>query len=523
MSTGSTSLDGFEHVVVLMLENRSFDNLLGYLYEGGVPPHPPLGGTFEGVNPSLSNPDGKGQPVPVAKSTNYHKPYPDPGEEFDHVKTQLFGSRSQAGGTPTMQGFVADYCETLTHLKEAKGWPGSPDEESRQIMNCFDTSRVPVLSQLATDFAVFDHWFCAVPSQTWCNRAFWHADTSWGWVNNPQPSPLDDEWGLERWLKVSVGPTLFDRLEAKFGRGSWHVYSDMPLEFAFTKLIHFADLKEKHGRDYFRPLETSGLLGNFFTDCRHGNLPRYSFLEPHFVDHLEGLHWHDDMHPSSYDSILYGPTEPGTVMLGDRLIWRVYQAIRWSEGPSNWRNTLLIITFDEHGGCYDHVRPPSATPPRASTFNTGSGQRSFPFDRLGVRVPTVMVSAHIRQNTIVNAPMQHGSFLRTMSRKWSLESLGPRQDSAAEFTPVFTAATLRDVSDWPDWSTYPGPALPEQPAWPDLTEIALNELQKSYFRALQAIAGLDATDTASRLATLADARRFLQAADARGVFRSGSQ
>lgn len=123
---------------------------------------------------------------------------------------------------------------------------------------------------------------------------------------------------------------------------------------------------------------------------------------------------------------------PGTVLLGYRLIWKVYQAIRNSKSSkgNNWWNTLLIITFDEHGGCFDHVPPGEATAPDSTNFNTGSGEEGFDFKRLGVRVPMVMVFSHIAPNRIVNTTIDHCSFLKTLQQKWSLESLGPRQDAA---------------------------------------------------------------------------------------------
>src|SRR6185503_8007376 len=105
----------------------------------------------------------------------------------------------------------------------------------------------------------------------------------------------------------------------------------------------------------------------------------------------------------------------------------------------------------------DHVPPGSATPPDSSGFNTGKGQEGFPFDRLGCRVPMVMVSAYIAANTIVNSPMHHCSFLQTMQQKWGLTSLGPRQDTAPPFTEVSTA-TQRNLDSWPDWKVYPGPS-----------------------------------------------------------------
>ena len=473
-------LNTFEHVVVLMLENRSFDNLLGFLYQDGVPP----GKQFEGVTGNnLSNPDESGNPVPVSTQSDFHQPYPDPGEEFDHITAQLF-SGDLPVGPPQMQGFVKDYYNTLALLTK---WSGSPAVQSRAIMQCFTPAQLPVFSALAQQFAVFDHWFCAVPSQTWCNRAFWHAATSWGWVNNP-PITKTDPWNLDQWALWSRGRTLFDLLETQFGKGSWHVYEDLAVPF--TKLIHWGDLKDKVGEDYFRYLEGGRpFFKNFFNDCAKGRLPKYSFIEPHFINFFEDVIWHDDMHPSSFDSVLYSDGGPGSVLLGDRIIWKVYQAIRDSRSASgnNWQNTLLIITFDEHGGGYDHVPPPLTVSPDPAEFNTGQGQEDFDFLRLGVRVPMVMVSAYIQPNTIVNSPMDHCSFLQTMAQKWGLPSLGLRQDFSPAFTEVFSS-NMRTLDTWPDWKAYPGPASTlNVPALKTITVdgAELNDLQKSIVNAIR--------------------------------------
>jgi len=508
MQNQPSPLDTFEYVVVLMLENRSFDNILGYLYQNGVPP----GKQFAGVvGNNLTNPDEEGNPVPVSIQTDFHQPYPDPGEKYDHITEQLFSGPSPTG-TPAMQGFIKDYFNTLTELRK---WPGPIDAQSKTIMQCFTPSSIPVLSALATQFAVFDHWFCAVPSQTWCNRAFWHAATSWGWVNNP--GLFGAPWDLDNWATWSSGTTLFDLLEAKFGVGSWHVYEDLAV--GLTKLVHWGDLKDKDGEDYFRYFEGGEpFFTNFFRDCASGNLPKYSFIEPHFINFFEDVMWHDDMHPSSFDSPLYSDGGPGSVLLGDKIVWKVYQAIRNSQSSNgnNWQNTLLIITFDEHGGGYDHIPPPSATPPNAAGPDNGTGQEGFGFDRLGVRVPMVMVSAYIAENTIINTEMHHCSFVQTMAQKWGLQpSLGPRQDTAPPFTEVF-GPILRDLKTWPDWKTYPGPAstLDESVrSQVDPGSEPLNDLQKSIIEAISKFYAHDPGLSAILVNTAGDAKRFLEAAE----------
>jgi phospholipase C len=504
-------LDTFDHVVVLMLENRSFDNILGYLYQDGVP----AGKQFAGVvGNNLSNPDENGNPVPVSIQTNFHQPYPDPGEEFAHITAQLFSGASTSS-VPQMQGFVKDYFNTLSLLP--KKWGGSPAAQSPAIMQCFTPASLPVLSGLAQQFAVFDHWFCAVPSQTWCNRAFWHAATSWGWVNNPPLDPAN-QWNLDHWAVSSAGKTLFDLLEAQFGAGSWHVYEDLAVPF--TKLIHWGDLKDKVGENYFRYFEGGRpFFTNFYHDCAKGRLPKYSFIEPHFINFFEDVIWHDDMHPSSFGSEIYSDGGPGSVLLGDRIVWKIYQAIRNSHSKSgnNWQNTLLIITFDEHGGGFDHVPPGPAVSPDRSKFNLGQGEEGFKFDRLGVRVPMVMVSANIAANTIVNSPMHHCSFLQTMQQKWGLTSLGPRQDTAPPFTEVFSS-TARTLDTWPDWKTYPGPSTKLDMALVQevsLDDVQLNDLQISI---VNAIREFYVTDPAMALAptqitTARDAKELLERAE----------
>ena len=495
MGSDSSPLTTFEHVVVLMLENRSLDNILGNLYQNGTP----SGKTFDGVaGKTITNPPMSGPPIAVSVGADFHQPYPDPGEEFDHITYQLYSS-TKASGTPQMQGFIKDYYAVLESLTK---WKGSAAQQSPVIMKCFAPASIPVLNALATNFAVFDHWYCAVPSQTWCNRAFWHAATSWGWVNNPPPFASSNPWGLEHWAQYSATPTLFDLIEQKFGRGNWLVYEDLAVPF--TKLVHWGDLKNKSGEDYFRYLEGGHpFFRNFFDDCAHGDLPKYSFLEPHFINFFDDVMWHDDMHPSSFDSVVYSDGGPGSVLLGDRLVWKIYQAIRNSKSGrgNNWQNTLFIITFDEHGGCFDHVPPPTVTPPDSKTFNPGTpgqctpgqGEECFDFKRLGVRIPTVMVSASIAANTIVNTPMHHCSFLKTMQQKWGLSSLGPRQDTAPPFTEVF-ASSSRPLDTWPDFKTYPGPSSTldsTRMRGVDLSAMPVNGLQASILNAILELYGTD--------------------------------
>ena len=506
-------LDSFDHVVVVMLENRSFDNILGGLYPDGVPADAPLGKTFEGVmkdcfvKPKLKNPIPKDAPnnhdnkndIAVSMTSDYHQPFPDPGETYPHVNTQLFNrpNSKDCGDkqypynlpthpipTPCMNGFVTDYIENLTY-NETHCPPSSPPfEKYAQIMQFFDPVAIPVLTTLATEFAVFDHWYCSVPSQTWCNRAFWNAGTSWGHVVNGASSdtdhPIENTLG---WIKDSIGKTIFNQIQDSKSDLTWNIYTDdiIPL----TGIIHHRALA-----DHF--FHFKNVYHDFLHDCQNGTLPSYSFVEPRFICN------HNDMHPSSFDKALEDGKEAiGTVLLGEKFVLDIYNAIKKSNGDKNgkgssWKNTLLIITFDEHGGCYDHVSPPPhAIPPDLKGYKLWM---EFKYDRLGVRVPMIMVSANIAKHTVVNDRMDHTSFMKTMQEKWEKSAPGKfppltaRVKASPEFhSSVFTSPEKRPPEDWPDPKlAKPIPADQEKL---DCSNLPLNNLQRSIAGGAKAIMG----------------------------------
>jgi phospholipase C len=166
---------------------------------------------------------------------------------------------------------------------------------------------------------------------------------------------------------------------------------------------------------------------NFFTmaafidDARAGTLPSYAFLEPRLVVN------HNDQHPP-VDDFLFTNSE----LAGEQLIHDVYQAVR--NGPG-WERTLLVITYDEHGGCYDHVPPPRATPPDPHHL---AGQYDFRFDRHGVRVPAVLVSPYVEPGTVVHTLLDHTSIIRTVTNRWGLQPLTERDKAASDLSEVLT-------------------------------------------------------------------------------------
>jgi phospholipase C len=398
-------LEKIEHIVVLMLENRSFDHMLGFLYEG-TGHVSPLGHPFEGLTGSESNPDGNGKPVPVFRiqpsATNpYRMPGANPGEGFQNTHVQLFGSATAT--TPavaTCNGFVKNFAATIGTPNHAP----LPGTVASNIMGMFTPDMLPILSGLARGYAVCDHWFASVPSETMPNRAFALAATSLGSVSDPPyhgPVPT-----------YATG-SIFGALSAK--GVSWMVYGYT--QPAYTR----NNFKDTYAADESH----FGLFAAFQKAAASGTLAAFSFLEPSWGSAGNSQHPNNDVRP------------------GEQLLHDVYYALR--HGPAaQWNSTLLIITYDEHGGCYDHVPPPlGATPPDALKDKSG-----FDFTRFGVRVPTVLVSPLIAAGTVFRAPagstpLDHTSILKTVETRWGLPPLTKRDAAAIDVGGVLTLASPR--------------------------------------------------------------------------------
>jgi phospholipase C len=447
-----------DHVVVIMFENRSFDNLLGRLYEPGEV------ASFEGVSGrDLSNPipdwaaDGSGRTtVPYGVAAGMNVPSPDPGEEYQHVNTQLYGLIDPPGNRgkpparmtapynapddparpPTMDGFVADFISTCT---AELGRPPGYDEYA-QIMTGYTPAQLPVTSGLARGFATFDHWFCDVPSQTFANRSFFHAASSSGYVVNVEPAGS--------FAVHNRAETIFERLESH-GQ-TWRVYCDPPSHISLTGIIHAPRLHGRFRTNFFS-------TGQFLQDAASGQLPAYSFIEPNL------LYGHNDMHPA-FDALYPGMDvdPPSSLLGGEQLLARIYDAIRSSAAPggSNVYNTLLMVNFDEHGGTYDHMPPPPAPPP---VLSAPIGQFGFTFRRSGVRVPAIAISAWIPERTVITSEYRNTSVLRTLRERWGLGGpLTGRDAVAAGIAPVLTLDRPRPPEEWPDAVPLPVPPFRPQ-------------------------------------------------------------
>ncbi|HXD32556.1 MAG TPA: alkaline phosphatase family protein [Pyrinomonadaceae bacterium] len=339
-----------KHLVVLMMENRSFDHALGFLKSPTY--------AIDGLDGTETNPDIDGVEVRVSQDAQYQGDLKDdPGHDFKSVNEQIF-ENSQGTGTPTMRGFVKAYQAKTNNVAR-----------SHNIMRCFDPSRLPALKTLAQEYALCDRWFASVPGPTLPNRAFAFAATSLGRVNM-NPNFL----GLK---------TIFEKLDAN-NVSSKIYFTDMSMGQA----VKFIQLNARKFLFFF---------DDFLKDAKKNKLPAYSFIEPRFNDRSTPTNvvLPSDQHPDH------------NVLEGDNLIKKVYEAIRSNQ--AGWESTLLVITYDEHGGLPDHVPPPATVDPGDQPANT----LEFDFKRLGIRVPAVLVSPFIPPRTIVHTKFDHTSIIAT--------------------------------------------------------------------------------------------------------------
>ena len=375
-------LDNLKHIVVLMMENRSFDHMLGSL--SAVNPQ------IDGISPALSNPDTTGaavRPQPLAEFQGQLDP--DPDHHFPAVDLQIFGGDTSPTRVANMQGFVRSYFNQQQDVGH-----------SQKIMYYFAQSQLPVLTTLALEFAVFNRWFASIPGPTICNRAFAHYGTSFGrvdmdllYVNEPFQSIYN--------RLINANPKRTAKL---------YYYDTTSSTMEITNLLQ-------------NQPELFGSYQKFLGDCSSGNLPDYSFVEPNYNDHDSdaGEEVASDQHPDH------------NIQAGELFIASVYKAIKSSP---LWPNTALLVVYDEHGGIYDHVVPPPCTPDQftASANDTGTGM-PFAFDRLGVRVPAILISPWIPAGTVVNRVFDHASIPATITKFFlgAFSPRSPRETSADVF------------------------------------------------------------------------------------------
>lgn len=440
-----------KHVVILMLENRSFDNVLTWLYSQENPPSqviprtsnstPFFGLSYKDLalytnvvkdskgNFVFSSPPIKGIPS-VANTKFLNSPKFDPNEEYSHVINQIgLGN----GSEPTMLGFLQDYAS----IWDEEDWDFYM-KDICSVMETYTDHELPVTYGLARHYAVSDYWFSSIPTQTNPNRGFSLCGTSEGEVIN---ATLGTKFKSD---------TIWNRLDKESPDTTWSIFwevevpgfsSNGPFSGAYTfTALNKIDNLQSHLKS----------IDCFHDLARKGQLPHISYVEPQWTysynvtplekeflaltsdeDFIVGLQG-NDMHP------------PSDMRTAENLLSNIYASL--ISNKEAWAQTLFIIYFDEHGGLFDHVPPPPAVAPD-HMFQNG-----FEFDRYGVRIPVIFISPLIEKGTIVRSdnpaiPFDHTSMISTLL-KWrnvdkSKWNMGRRVDIAPTFESVITLTEPR--------------------------------------------------------------------------------
>ena len=347
-AVGADQVPEIDHFVVLMMENHSFDNILGLIGRGD--------GFTLGANghPTAKNPDGHGNEVHA-----FHMP--------TECQTDGIGNdwkvAHEAYDGGTCQGFVTS--------------------TTAEAMGYFTKDDLPFSCAMAGTFPIADRYFCSAMAQTDPNRRYLIAGTSLGLIDDSFP------------LELPPGGVIYEQFN-KHGITWKDYYSTVPTLGVFLPLLGDPALK-------------AGLahIDQFYADAAAGTLPQFSLVEP-------------DYEKSSEEN-------PQDVQFGDQFVSQVVNAVMSSP---NWPKTMLIWTYDEHGGYYDHVPPPPAVPPDDVAPVLAAGDPPGAFDRYGFRVPCAVVSPYAKKNHVSHTIYDHTSILKTVEQKWNLPALTRRDANA---------------------------------------------------------------------------------------------
>jgi phospholipase C len=420
-------LQQIEHIVVVMMENRSFDHMLGYLSLPAA-----LGGRDRSDIDGLRGPEananehaGSRYPIHHLTQTKFDGEAEDPDHSSGSVDQQMAGD---------MQGFV----DNFARYSEAKAQRlRVPVPDPGLVMGYYDRDDLPVYDHLAAEYCVVDRWFSSVPGATWPNRLYAMAGQAAGSRDDialpiyalPTFVRYLDEAGVD-WRWYSFDPSTLRAVDPAYRLGDHD-------RFAFVDQRKLSVREEVIGK--------LGEEGSFLDDVAAGRLPAVSWIDPHFKDlSMLGPDSNDDHSPSD-------------VLAGQDLILTIYHALSSS---STWSSTLLIVVYDEHGGFYDHVAPPPATDEHPD------------FQRLGVRVPALLISPLVTPGSSSTALLgpdfrfDHTSIMKTIFTRFcqvdgQIPAMSARAaaanhlghlllDGAARPEVPDHSAAVQAVSDWRD-------------------------------------------------------------------------
>ncbi|HVV76448.1 MAG TPA: alkaline phosphatase family protein [Mycobacteriales bacterium] len=390
LSAGADTMPEIEHIVVLMMENHSYDNFLGMLGRG--PGQTPRGDGFTiaaNGEPTATNPrpDGRTQhafrmPTTCQLHQRPSNEWMSSHEQFNHGK---------------MDGFV-----------RAPIAPAIPAPNGPVAMGYWTEHDLPFMYDLATHFPICDRFFCSLLGATHANRRYLIAGTSCGMVGDVEVNP--SELGSDVALVVPANGTIFDRLTAH--DISWTDYcAQWPLG-ASAELYPLNDVLTAVQKKS---------VDAFFADAKAGTLPAFSLIDPNFSTQSQ--------------------ENPQDIVVGERLMQRVVEAV--GKSPA-WHKTILFITYDEHGGYYDHVPPPVALAPDLIPPLVKLKEPAYDgFRRYGFRVPAIVVSPYAKKKHVSSKVHDFGSILAFVERKWNLGALTYRDANANDLTDCLDLRAMR--------------------------------------------------------------------------------
>lgn len=384
-SEATTNSCPIKTVVVLVQENRSFDHMLGWMKS--------FNPEIDGVTGNNSNPLSTSDPNSPRAYFGDQSGYvdPDPGHSFDAIFEQVYGvpwspSVASQNLKPTMEGF-AQQAESIQ------------EGMSEVVMNGFKPELVPVYKELVSEFAVCDRWFASIPTLTQPNRLYVHSATSYGATAN------DNKMMVEGYPQK----TIFESVEeAGLSFGIYYQYPPSTLFYRNLRKLKYIDHFHQFDLDFKR-------------HCEEGKLPNYVVVEQRYFE-TKLLAGNDD-HPSH------------DISEGQRFVKHVYEALRSSP---QWNEILFVVLYDEHGGFYDHVPTPDTGVPSPDGI-VGPPPYNFQFDRLGIRVPAILISSWIERGTVLHEPsgpyptsqFEHSSIPATVKKIFNLPEFLTKRDAWA--------------------------------------------------------------------------------------------
>jgi phospholipase C len=399
-----------------MLENRSYDSVFGWSsLAGTTPTGEPT--TANGLPGAIVNFGRTGTSYQLGRGAPYALGF-DPGHEFTDACVQLCGLQVAnadtvrndslvlgAGGYPP---FAADTSTT--------GFAGTYEDHSDAVadaFNAFTSKQLPVLNFLASEFGVCDNWFASMPGPTWPNRFFAVAGTSSGLDHSPSDAQVLEAVFFNAPIFTFPNGTVFSKIQ----ESDWLIVQG---DVAQTRGIY--GMQNLLSRFVGMDTLLSRLASNSLTE-------KFIFIEPTY-DAKNDFRNGNSMHPA------------GDVRKGEALVKQVYDAISAS---NLWSTSVLLVVFDEHGGFFDHVTPPIAVPP-GSAENARLKTHNFSFDKLGVRVPAIVVSPFVPAGTIDHSLYDHTCILKTTDKLLGLNGLldlTARVRAADDFTKMLSLSTPR--------------------------------------------------------------------------------